>query len=660
MFISIRDLSLEEKLKLLCSEDIWRTNCLGGKLPSVRVADGPSGLRKVDGWSDNLVKSTAMPTLSLLSCSWDRDLAALDGATIADDCIENDVDVLLAPGVNIKRTPLCGRNFEYFSEDPYLSGELGKAFVEGVQNKGVGTSLKHFACNNRELDRLHQSSEVDERTLQEIYFPAFQKTVEAQPWTVMCSFNAINGVLTFESEKLLKKTLRKQFGFEGLIISDWETVRNSAKSLKAGLDVRFPYMECSLSELKEGYEKGLISEEEIDSAAQRVLDIIEKAKNAKKTVDTTKAQRHENATRIARESMVLLKNEGILPLQAGKVSVIGNFAETPVIGGGGSALACSDYAQHNIATLLSMKNPNLQARYVKEFVVDPCFYRSVHIRKALEAAYEADYAVVCVGNNELIEVEDFDRATLRLNQVQEDIILKTAEVNPNVVVLVYAGSPIDMSPWIDKVKAVLLVGFAGEGGQEAAADILCGLACPCGKLTESYPLCLEDTPDKGFAGTGLYNPYREGLLVGYRYYDTLKKPVLFPFGHGLSYAAFEYSNLRIEKRNETEYDVFYTITNLSNADGKEISQVYVKDVFASVFRPEKELKGFEKTFLKAGESREVCVRLDASSFAYYSTPLERFYVENGDFEILVGASSRDIRLKGKIRVALPDEEQVSL
>ncbi len=658
MQYDIKNLSLEEKFKLLCSEDIWQTNRLGGKLPSVRVADGPSGLRKVDGWSDNLVMSTATPTLSLLSCSWDRELAALDGATIADDCIENDVDVLLAPGVNIKRTPLCGRNFEYFSEDPYLSGELGKAFVEGVQAKGIGTSVKHFACNNRELDRLHLSSEVDERTLHEIYFPAFKKTVEAQPWTVMCSFNPVNGVLSFENAKLLKKTLREEFGFEGLIISDWETVRNSAKSLKAGLDVRFPYMECSLQELKEGYAKGLITDEEIDFSVNKVLEIIEKAQTAKRVVTTTKAERHENAVRIAKESMVLLKNDGILPLKGGSVSVVGNFAERPVIGGGGSALACSAYEQHNLATLLCEKG--LRASYVKEFVADPTFYRSVHIRAALDSAYRADYTIVCVGNDEKIEVEDFDRADMRLNRIQEDAILRLAEINPNLIVLLYAGSPVDMSRWIDKVKAVLLVGFAGEGAHEAACDLLCGIGNPCGKLTESYPLSLADTPDQGLVGNGLVNLYREGLLVGYRYYDYTKKEVLFPFGHGLSYAKFAYSDLKLIKLSETDYEVRYTITNLSDVDGKEISQVYVRDVLASVFRPEKELKGFDKTFLKAGESKQVCVRLDASSFAYYSPPLERFYVENGCFEILVGASSRDIRLVGKLEICLPDEEQVSI
>ena len=661
MKIKAQDLSLEEKFRLLCAEDIWQTNSLGGKLRSVRVSDGPHGLRKTNGWYDNPVNGTAMPNLSLIACSWDRSAAKLDGATIADDCIENGVDILLAPGVNIKRTPLCGRNFEYFSEDPYLAGELGKAFIEGVQEKGVGTSLKHFACNNREYNRLYQSSEVDERTLQEIYFPAFRKSLEAKPWTVMCSFNPVNGVLSFENEKLLKKTLRKQFGFEGTILSDWDNVRNSYKSLKAGLDVRFPYCETAFSELKNAYEKGLITDEEIDFSVNKVLELITKAETAVKKTTTDKKQRHRIAADLAKECMVLLKNEGdVLPLKGGSVCVLGNFAANPTVGGGGSAYAVPSYQQENLAALLNKKNSGIKAKYIGEFVADPCFYRCVNVRAALSAAYKADVAVVCAGNTEVQETEDFDRPSMRLNAVQEDLILKVAEVNPETVVLLYTGSAVDMSPWIDKVKAVLWVGFAGEGANEAAAEILCGNCSPCGKLSETYPLSLEDTPDKGFAGTGLYNVYAEGIFVGYRHYDKAKKEVLFPFGHGLSYAFFEYSDLKIEKRGETDYIVRYKITNLSDTDAKEISQVYVKDVFSSLSRPEKELKGFEKTLIKAHDSAEIAVSLDFSSFAYYSPALERFYVENGDFEILVGASSRDIRLSYRIEISLPDETQVSI
>lgn len=648
-------------MSLLCAEDIWQTNSLGGKLRSVRVADGPHGLRKTDGWHDNPVNGTAMPNLSLLACSWDRNAAKRDGAVIADDCIENGVDVLLAPGVNIKRTPLCGRNFEYFSEDPYLAGELGKAFIEGVQEKGVGTSLKHFACNNREYNRLYQSSEADERTLQEIYFPAFRKAVEAKPWTVMCSFNPVNGVFSFENEKLLKKTLRGQFGFEGVILSDWDTVRNSYKSLKAGLDVRFPYSETAFVELKNAYEKGLISDAEIDFSVDKVLELIKKAATAKKKTTTDRAQRHSIATELAKESMVLLKNDGdVLPLKGDSVCVLGNFAANPTVGGGGSAYAQPSYRQENLAALLTRQNAAVDARYIGEFVADPCFYRCVNVRAALSAAYKADVAVVCVGTTEVQETEDFDRASLRLNAVQEDLILKVAEINPRTVVLLYTGSAVDMTPWLDKVQAVLWVGFAGEGANEAAAEILCGNVSPCGKLSETYPLSLEDTPDKGFPGTGLYNVYAEGIFVGYRYYDKTKKDVLFPFGHGMSYAKFEYSDLSIEKRGDTDYTVRYKITNRSDIDAKEISQVYVKDAFSSLSRPTKELKGFDKTLIKAHETAEIAVSLDFSSFAYYSPALERFYVENGEFEILVGASSRDIRLSARVEISLPDETQVSL
>lgn len=662
MKYSIKDLTLEEKLRLLAGRDTWRLSNANGKLPDVFLSDGPNGLRMHDVNDENLAtfKATAMPNLSLIANSWDEELAFLDGATIADDCIEKGADVLLAPGVNIKRTPLCGRNFEYFSEDPYLTGKLAKAYIEGVQSKGVGTSLKHYCGNNREYDRFFQSNEIDERTLREIYLPAFETAVTAKPWTVMCSYNPVNGVWTSESKWLLNDVLREEFGFDGLIMSDWGAVHNSARAIKATLDLEMPYRKAAYPQLKEAYEKGFLTEAEIDERVQKIFELMEKVTTAEKKVTTTQEERRENAAKIAREGMVLLKNEdNILPLKPCKIMTAGPFCRQTAYGGGGSALVVSDYKQNPL-------HEELQARLGE---TADCFIASGFVN-TLDQIYNgcdpylnashSDVAILCVGTGEKREMEASDRYSLRLPPVQEDLILNTAKYNPNVVVVLNAGSAIDMSAWIDKVKAVLWAGFSGEGGATAIADILTGKVCPSGKLSETFPTSVENTPTGMNRGNGFVERYTEGVFVGYRWYDSYEKEVLFPFGYGLSYANFEYSDLKIEKRGETDYEVSYTVKNLSNVDAKEISQVYVRDVISRVSRPVKELKGFAKTNLKAGESKRVTIKLDFRSFAFYSTPMKKWHVENGDFEILVGASSRDIRLKKIISINLPDEEQYSI
>ena len=658
MKYDIKQLTLDEKIALLCGKDSWRLETANGKLPEVFLSDGPNGLRKVkeekEGGKAETLKATAMPNIHLIANSWDTELAYLDGATIADDCLEMGADVLLAPGVNIKRTPLCGRNFEYFSEDPLLAGVLAKAYIEGVQSKGVGTSLKHYCLNNRELCRTSQSSEVDERTLREIYLPAFEIAVQAKPWTVMCSYNPINGVWASENKWLLQDILRDEFGYDGVIVSDWGAVHSPWRTVKASLDLCMPKTPNHFEDIKHAYEQGWLTEEEIDACVTRLLAFMEKTQTQKQAVTTTKEQRHQNAVKIAREGIVLLKNDdGILPLKTGKIFVGGGwFKNYNAFGGGGSAYAQTEYTPKPLHEQLSARLGNAANVYanVAHFI----------LRQDFEECSRADIAVLCVGTGKNIELEGNDRTSIRLSIEQEEFIVNCAKYNPNIVVVLNAGSAVDTSAWVDKVKAVVLLGFAGEGGMEAVADILTGKACPCGKLSETFPVCLEDTPTGAAHGNGFYERYEEGVFVGYRYYDSKQKQVQFPFGHGLSYTKFEYSDMQIEKRGETDYEVSFTVTNTGDCDGKEISQLYIRDVCAMVSRPDKELKGFVKTALKAGESKRVSMKLNYRSFAFYSVPLKKWHIENGDFDILIGASSRDIRLQQRIAIELPEPEQYTL
>ena len=658
----LKNLTLDEKIELLMGKNTWETYDADGKLDTAFLADGPSGLRMNDVSKPlpyPTFPATSMPTLACLANSWDTELARLDGATIADDCIERGADVLLAPGVNIKRTPLCGRNFEYFSEDPLLAGELAKAFIEGVQSKGIGTSLKHFAANNREYNRHSQSSEVDERTLREIYLPAFEKALEAKPWTVMCSYNRINGIWASENKWLLKEILRGEFGFDGLIVSDWGATHNAWRTLKASLDLTMPTRKENRAELRGALEAGIITEAEIDERAEKVLELVRKARAAEKKVTTTKEDRHKIAVKLAQESLVLLKNEDdILPLKSDKILVDGLYRNAAVMGGGGSSFVVSDYKQRPLGDELRDRIKGAEVFSTKA-VLDSA-ESVIYPEKIYEAAYSADTVILCMGTDRRIESEGRDRAEIRLPRTQEDIIMRTAEANKNLIVVLEAGSAIDVSPWIDKVKAVLFAGFSGEGGNEAIADVLTGRVCPSGKLSETFPLSLEDTPTKNSFGNGSYERYEEGVFVGYRYYDAKALDVAFPFGHGLSYAEFEYSDLETNKTGDTDFEVSFTVKNLSDIDAKEICQLYVRDPFSYVSRPDKELRGFAKIELKAGESKRVTLSLSKRAFAYYSVPMKRWHVENGDFEILVGSSSRDVRLKKRIKIDLPEPEQYTL
>ena len=655
--LTVKDLTAEEKLRLLCSEGFWHTHSLGGKLPQVTVSDGPVGVRKPEydekGVWKRDVPSIAYPAIQMLANTWNRDCARKMGESLADDCIDSEVDVLLAPGANIKRNPLNGRNFEYFSEDPYLAGTLAYEYVDGLQSGGVGACLKHFYANNLEYNRFEQSSEVDERTLREIYLKPFRLACRAKPVSAMCAYNRINGVYASENKKGFD-ILRKEFGFDGAIYSDWEAVRNRTAAAKAGLDVEFPFNQKNYEAFVADYKAGLISDEELDACAARVLELVYRCEEMRKTrkVKRSKQERLAVAREIAQEGMVLLKNDGVLPLCKGtKLSVCGEFAapgRCSLVAGGGSAMVPWQGELFNLPKLLG-ERLGVEVKFDAAFWPKGIGSNWQKAHKAFLYAEESDVAIVCAGTGADIECEGNDRDGMRLPAVQENMILETARRCSKTVVVLFAGSALDMSAWKDKVSAILWAGFCGEGGGEALADLLTGAANPSGKLSESFPLCLEDSTSYGTYNDPCVARYQEGLDVGYRGYDRQGKEVAFPFGFGLSYSSFEYEGLELSV-GEKGLTVRFTLKNVSDRDGKEISQIYVRPAVCFVYRPEKELKGYTKTFVAAGKTAVAETTLEADAFAYYSTAQDRWKTEDGIYEILVGASSRDIRLQAKIAV----------
>ncbi len=651
-----KDLTLEEKLKLVVgakpdgTADSWvRTATVENKVRGLSFRDASNGIRHLEGDS----YSRAMPTMSVLANTWNKDLAFLQAEVIADDAVERNVDVVLGPGINIKRSPYCGRNFEYLSEDPFLAGTMAREFVFGMQSLGVGVSVKHYCMNNTEFDRNYMSNEVSSRVLHEIYLKPFEMTMEARPWTVMSSYNPVNGVYASENKYLLTEVLRDEFGFDGLIMSDWDAVHQACRGINAGVDLIMPNREIAEKQLKDGVQDGTLDLAELDRATENMKRLVQKCDTRRKTPKYTKEQKHGFAVQIAEEGIVLLKNDGVLPLnKQDKLTVGGTFSKTPPVCGGGSAYVDTDFTQPSLKELLE-----------KDYEVDEWLpvvpfrevYQYTAYKRLYEKAYRSDKVILAVGHEGKDEGEGLDRDTLRLCKDEEMMINNLAEFNENIIVLVYAGSVVDMSAWIDKVKAVVFVGYAGEGVNEAVKKILTGETCPSGKLAETFPLEVgkEFTHEKD----GIVDVYSEGVFVGYRYYDKYKKEVAFPFGFGLSYAKFEYSNLKVEKTGETDYTVSYDIQNVSDTDGKEVSEVYVRDVMSMVSRPVKELKGFSKDLIKAGETKHVEVKLDKSAFAYYNEIMRKYHVENGDYEIFVGASSRDLRLKAKLNIELDKTTQ---
>ena len=648
--ITAKDLTLEEKFLLLTGRDMWRLTNANGKLPEIFMCDGPSGLRMEildeNGEKTGTIPATAMPTISQLANSWNRETVYLNGKTIADEYVEHGAHINLAPGVNIKRSPLCGRNFEYFSEDPYLAGTLSYEYIKGVQDKGIGTSLKHFCANNKESYRVSASSEVDERTLREIYLTPFEMALKAKPWTVMCSYNLINGVYASENKKLLKNVLRDEFGFDGVIMSDWGAVGNRYKALKATLDLQMPHHRCALPELKDAYEKGLITDEEIDYCVNNIIDLIYKCHSQNKKVEYTKEQRHQNAVEIAKEGVVMLKNDNdLLPIKGKKVMVVTADGPVPRIGGTGSANVSADFKFIKLSDLLQQKDPT--GSYKPVYSLNPIYTECAEMDAVL---------ITCFAE---AEGEAYDRTSLQISKFAIECIEEISKRNKNIILLVYAGSAIETGDWLDKVSSLIYCGFGGEGIDQALASIITGEVSPSGKLAETFPVSLDQASCKFNQINGFLEDYSEKLMVGYRYYDTYNKQVGFPFGYGLSYAKFEYSDMQIKKLGDTDFEVSYTITNTSNIDAKEVSELYVKHILPRVIRPEKELKGFSKDLIKAGESKRITLKLDFRSFAYYNVSLDAWHVENATYEIMVGASSRDIKLTQKIKIERADETQNS-
>lgn len=654
--LTISELTSEEKLRLLCCDGWWKTFSFEGKLPFVEVSDGPVGLRKGrtnEKGEEFCPESVYYSSVQTLANTWNEQLANDMGECLADDCKDEDIDILLAPGVNIKRHPLNGRNFEYFSEDPLLAGRMAKSYITGLQSQGIGACLKHFCCNNSEYNRFEQSSEVDERTLREIYYVPFEIACEAKPVSVMSAYNRVNGKYASENAKGFK-VLREEFGFDGAIYSDWEAVRDRTASVKAGLDIEFPYNDKNYKKLVKDYEDGKITDKQIDACAERILNMIYRCKQMRqgKGINRTVEERLEVARKIAEEGIVLLKNEGgILPLKKReRVALFGCFAkpERKMLAGDGSSLVNPVTENFDLAELLEaelgVKIP-FETMYYYDKVLGTNGYAHYAAKpmNGRNNAAAADVSVICAGTGGFIESEAFDRKDMRLPAAQEKAICDLADINPNTVVILFAGSPVDVSAWEHKVKAVVYAGFCGERGLHALCGLLCGNANFSGKLTESFPVCFEASPVAGGYVDTAVTRYNEELDVGYRYYDRHPEAVKYPFGFGLSYSEFKYDDLKISGKG-SDAEVSFTVENISDKDGKEAIQVYVGELSPVVYRPIKELKGFAKPLIKAGEKREVAVKLNGRAFSYYSVADDCWRINDGAYRITIGSSSRDERL----------------
>lgn len=653
----IDQMTLEDKVALCSGADFFSTKAFEMYgIPSITMVDGPHGVRKQVAAADHLginksVPSTSFPTASLSACSWDRDLLREMGAAIGEEALQEGVAIVLGPGVNIKRNPLCGRNFEYFSEDPFLAGEMAASWIQGIQSQGVGASLKHFAANSQETERMTSDSIMDERTLREIYLPAFEKAVKsAKPSTVMCAYNLLNGVYCSDNRFLLREILRNEWGFEGAVVTDWGAMNDRIKAFEAGLDLEMPGSKGYFDdEVMAAVKNGELPEERINESVDRLLDLIfTAAANRKTDFHYAVEDHHLLAKKIAANSAVLLKNEGqILPIAKGKkIALIGALAKEPRYQGAGSS--------HINPTKLSSAVDGFTALGLDFVYFDGYPLKGVAderlLAEAIAGARQSDVAVIVAGLPEEYESEGFDRENLSMPESHNALIARVAEANPNTVVVLVGGASVEM-PWLGKVKAVVNMYLAGQAGGLATAELLMGIVNPSGKLAESYPLRYEDVPSAGvYESGGKQAQYREGIFVGYRYYDKARKDVLFPFGYGLSYTTFEYSDLMIsqaELNAPYELRVSVTIKNTGKVDGAEVVQVYVGSVDSSIFRPEKELKEFSKVFLKAGESRRVSFALDDRAFAIYAGG---WMVPGGKYQIAVGASSRDVRCQGEVDV----------
>ena len=655
----IKKLSLDEKCYLLSGRDFWSTYEFKKKgVPSINLSDGPHGIRKQEGAGDQLglngsIPATCFPTAATIANSWDPSLGEEIGRNLGEESACQGVEVLLGPGMNIKRSPLCGRNFEYFSEDPYLAGKMAAGYIRGIQENGVSACPKHFAANNSELRRQASNSVVDERTFREIYLTGFEIAVkEAHPKSIMSSYNEINGIYANENEHLLQEILRDTWGFDGFVVSDWGAGNDFVKGVLAGSHLEMPTTGGdSAEQLIAAVKAGKVQESMVDRRVDELLDVVlstHKAVSKYKDRSFDVEAHHAVAEKACEQSIVLLKNaDGILPLKKGaKVAVIGEFAETPRYQGAGSSVVNPTRLDSCMGIIKNfpLEVVGFEKGYPRFGAANPEMQAA-----AVELAKKAEVVLLYLGLDEIAESEGLDRAHMKLPPSQTALLEAVSAVNKNIVIVMAAGSAVEM-PWLNQCKALVHGYLCGQAGAAAILRVILGEVNPSGKLSESYPFSYDDVP------SGPYFPakersveYREGLYVGYRYYETVNKPVLFPFGFGLSYTTFTYRDLIA-----TNKEVTFTITNTGNRDGAEIAQVYVSAKTPSVYRPAKELKGFCKVFLKAGESRKVTVPLDDKAFRYFNTKTNRFEIDNGTYDILVGANVSDIRLKASVQVAGTD------
>lgn len=654
---AVSSLTLEQKASLTSGNDMSRTKEVPG-IPVMVLSDGPHGVRKQMDTQDHLglngsIPATCFPPAVALGSTWDRSLVERVGAALGEECRAQRVNVLLGPGINIKRSPLGGRNFEYLSEDPILSGELGAAYIRGLQSRGVGASVKHFAANNQETDRLRSSSDISERPLREIYLRNFQRAVEdGRPWTVMCSYNRLNGEYASESRWLLSDVLRAEWGFDGVVVSDWGAVNDRVTGLEAGLDLEMPSSDGRTdAQIVRAVQVGELDEGVVDRAAGRIAELVRKSAIADSEPVTFDVDGHHALAReVAGRSIVLLRNDGgLLPLARQRVAVIGEFARVPRFQGGGSS--------HVVPTAIDIPLDEIRTHagdavvtFDAGFSIDVDETDSALVAAAVASATAADVAVVFLGLAESAESEGFDREHLRLPGNQLELLDAVLAANPHVVVVLSHGGVVDMSQFAGRVPAIVESWLLGQAGGGAIADVLYGHVNPSGRLAESIPLRLEDTPAYlSFPGENSHVLYGEGIFVGYRYYDARRMDVQFPFGHGLSYSEFEYSALSLAFDADS-IEVRFLLTNRGSRAGREVAQVYISLNDSAVARAPRELKAFESVHLDAGESREVVVGVRVQDVAYWETRVQGWVVEGGEYTVAVGASSRDIRLRADIEL----------
>ena len=650
----LKKLTLEEKCALLSGAETFKTRGMPEHgIPQIWLSDGPHGLRKQAGESDHLglnpsVPATCFPTASAVANSWDAALGEEIGAALGEEAAAQEVSVVLGPGLNMKRNPLCGRSFEYFSEDPYLAGKLAAGYIRGIQSKGVAACPKHFAVNSQETRRMASDSIVDERTLREIYLTGFEIAVkEGHPRSIMSSYNLVNGTYANENKHLLMEILRGEWGFDGAVITDWGGSNDHALGVKNGSTLEMPAPGGdSVRELLAAVESGKITESDIDARLSELLPLVFDTKAALDAAprEFDAAAHHALARRAAAESLVLLKNEGaLLPLAAGsKVAVIGDFAKNPRYQGAGSSMVNSTQVDVLLDKLIDseLNVIGYQQGFDRHGKPDAALQKS-----ACELAAQADTVILCMGLDEIAESEGLDRSNLRLAQNQVDLLQAVAAVNLKIVVVLYSGSVVE-TPWLDNCQALLYAALGGQSGAGAVADALTGKVNPCGKLAETWPLTYADVPSAAdFATRRKTVEYREGLYIGYRYFTTAEKAVRFPFGYGMSYTTFAYSDMAAD-----EQGVSLTVTNTGSVAGTEIVQLYVAKKNSELFRPAKELKGFARVTLAPGEKQRITIMLDDKAFRFWNVKANRWEIEGGEYELLVGASVEDIRLCEKISV----------